>query len=282
MRLSRLLPAARAGRRWLVLLAVAPTLLAGCSRATSPMLDRWVLVWEDDFEGPAGARPDSTHWRYDIGTDWGNAQLECDTARPENVALDGAGNLAITARAESYQACAYTSGRINTMGFFDHREGRFEARIRLPVGRGIWPAFWLLGSNFGTVGWPACGEIDVMEYRGQEPYMTHGSLHGPGYSGGSAITARYQLPGGAGFDQGFHIFAVEWSADQITWIVDDTRFFTVRRRDLPSGAPWVFDHSFFVILDVAVGGHFVGPPDASTHFPQTMLVDWVRVHRRDG
>lgn len=261
-----------------VLLAVFAQ--AGCSRASSPDATRWQLVWADEFDGPAGQRPDSSRWRYDIGTDWGNAQLEFDTDRVENVVLDGGGRLAITARAESYQGSAYTSGRINTYGHFAQQAGRFEARIKLPAGRGLWPAFWLLGADFESVGWPACGEIDIMEYRGQEPAVSHGSLHGPGYSGGSAVTARYQLPGSARFDQDFHVWAVEWSEEQITWIVDDTRFFTVRSSDLPPGGQWAFRHPFFIILNMAVGGNFVGPPDGSTVFPQTMLVDWVRVHRR--
>lgn len=261
---------------FLVLLAAQ----SGCDRPAAPEPIRWVLAWADEFDGPAGTPPDPSRWRHDIGTDWGNAQLEYDTARTENVALDGAGRLAITAIRESYQNREYTSGRINTKDLFAQQGGRFEARIQLPVGRGVWPAFWLLGANFASVGWPACGEIDILEYRGQEPHVIHGSLHGPGYSGGGAITSRYVRPGVAGFDQDFHVYAVEWTDDQITWLVDDTRYFSVRRSQLPAGAPWVFDHPFFVILNVAVGGNFVGAPDSSTVFPQTMLVDWVRVHRR--
>jgi len=255
--------------------------VAGCTRPSSPDAVRWELVWSDEFEGAAGSAPDPAKWDYDIGTDWGNAQLEYDTDRPENVSLDGAGHLAITAREEPWLGRDYTSGRIHTNGHFAQQGGRFEARIRLPVGRGIWPAFWLLGGNFASVGWPACGEIDIMEYRGQEPRVLHGSLHGPGYSGGNALTSRFELSGG-GFNWDFHVFAVEWTDDQITWIVDDTRYLTIRRSDLPQGGAWVFDHSFFIILNVAVGGHFVGPPDATTTFPQTMLVDWVRVYRRGG
>jgi len=255
---------------------------AGCTRPSNPTPVQWDLLWQDEFDGPAGTSPDASHWGYDIGTDWGNAQLEFDTARPENVALDGGGRLAITAREEAYQGRAYTSGRINTNGFFAQAEGRFEARIQLPVGQGIWPAFWLLGANIATVPWPGCGEIDIMEYRGQAPNVLHGSLHGPGYSGGNALTSSYVLPGSAGFDQDFHVFAVEWSKDRITWIVDDTRYLTVRPADLPSGSAWVFDHPFFIILDVAVGGNFVGPPNSSTTFPQPMLVDYVRVYGRAG
>jgi len=253
--------------------------VAGCTRPSSPDAVRWELVWSDEFEGAAGSAPDPAKWDYDIGTDWGNAQLEYDTDRPENVSLDGAGHLAITAREEPWLGRDYTSGRIHTNGHFAQQGGRFEARIRLPVGRGIWPAFWLLGGNFASVGWPACGEIDIMEYRGQEPRVLHGSLHGPGYSGGNALTSRFELSGG-GFNWDFHVFAVEWTDDQITWIVDDTRYLTIRRGDLPQGGAWVFAHPFFIILNVAVGGHFVGSPDATTAFPQTMLVDWVRVYRR--
>jgi beta-glucanase (GH16 family) len=237
------------------------------------------LVWQDEFDGPAGQSPDSSRWRFDIGTDWGNAQLEYDTDRPENVSLDGDGHLAITAREESYSNRNYTSGRINTSGLFAQTEGRFEARIRLPIGQGIWPAFWLLGADFEEVGWPACGEIDILEYRGQEPRILHGSLHGPGYSGGRAVTARYQLPGPDGFDADFHVFAVDWSRNRITWSVDGVTYQTITPRELPAGGRWVFNRPFFIILNVAVGGNFVGPPDANTTFPQTMLVDYVRVYK---
>jgi beta-glucanase (GH16 family) len=239
------------------------------------------LVWADEFSGPAGQLPDSNRWRFDIGTDWGNAQLEYDTDRPVNVSLDGEGHLAITAREEAFLGRNYTSGRINTRDLFDRTRGRFEARIRLPVGQGIWPAFWLLGADFEEVGWPECGEIDIMEYRGQEPNIVHGSLHGPGYSGGSAVTGSFHLTGGEGFDGDFHVFAVEWDTNGITWMIDGTPYQTITPGDLPGGGRWVFDHPFFIILNVAVGGHFVGPPDASTTFPQTMLVDWVRVYRSE-
>jgi len=249
--------------------------LAGCGGPTDDQSVEWRLVWQDEFDGPAGQSPDLTRWQYDIGTDWGNAQLEYDTNRPENVSLDGAGHLAITAREESYLGSNYTSARITTSGQFEPTYGRFEARIRLPTGRGIWPAFWLLGANIGTIGWPACGEIDIMEYRGQEPSINHGSLHGPGYSGGGAVTRRFDLVGDR-FDTGFHRFAVEWGVDYVNWMIDDTTYHSVESSDLPG--QWVFDHPFYIILNVAVGGGFVGPPDASTSFPQTMLVDWVRVY----
>jgi len=235
------------------------------------------LLWADEFDGPAGQLPATSKWRFDIGTDWGNDQLEFDTDRPENVALDGNGNLAIVARAESYEGCDYTSGRINTRGLFAQTRGRFEARLKLPVGHGLWPAFWLLGENIETVGWPSCGEIDIMEYRGQEPNTVHGSLHGPGYSGGGAISGHFILPGN-GFDADFHIFAVEWDATGITWLVDGLVYQRRGPADLPAGANWVFDHPFFIVLNLAVGGSFVDGPDASTQFPQTLLIDWVQVY----
>lgn len=264
---------ARRSGAWAAL-ALATSLLAGCGDEP-----RWVLSWSDEFDGPAGAPPDPAVWSFDIGTDWGNAQLEYDTDRPENVSLDGAGHLAITARREAYGGQPFTSGRIKTQGRVEQRWGRFEARLRLPSGRGLWPAFWMLGSDFPEVGWPASGEIDVMEYRGQEPTVVLGTVHGPGYSGGASVSGRYDLLGGR-FDTEFHVFGVEWSADAITWYVDDTPYHRVRPGDLPG--PWVFDQPFFIILNVAVGGHFVGPPDPATPFPQSMLVDWVRLYRREN
>jgi beta-glucanase (GH16 family) len=275
---ARVIGCVRSGRflLGLALITLIFTGWGGCEREDAW---EWRLAWQDEFEGPAGQLPDSMRWRFDIGTDWGNAQLEYDTNRPENVSLDGEGHLAITARKENYIGCDYTSGRINTWGFFQQGRGRFEARIKLPVGRGIWPAFWLLGADFGAVGWPACGEIDIMEYRGQEPNVLHASIHGPGYSGGSAVTSRYTLEGDEGFDAGFYVFAIEWYADRITWLLDNTPYLTITPSDLPTGTRWVFDHPFYIILNVAVGGHFVGPPDDSTVFPQTMLVDYVRVYR---
>ena len=170
---------------------------------------------------------------------------------------------------------SYTSARMTTAGLFDQAYGKFEARIRLPVGQGIWPAFWLLGSNIETVGWPQSGEIDIMEYRGQEPSVVLGTIHGPGYSGGNGLGTRYQLPNGR-FDTGFHVFGIEWRDDEIRWYVDGEYFLRITRAEVPS--TWVFDHPFYIILNVAVGGTFVGPPNANTTFPQQMTVDWVRVY----
>ena len=249
--------------------------LAACSEEEKPA--EYGLIWQDEFEGPAQQLPDAEKWQFDIGTDWGNSQLEWDTDRAANVSLDGAGHLAITAREEDYAGQPYTSGRIKTKGLFEQVRGRFEARIQLPVGQGIWPAFWLLGADIDEVPWPMCGEIDIMEYRGQEPRVLHGSLHGPGYSGGSALT-RSHILGQGGFHLGFHEFAVEWTEDSITWLVDGFVYHTVTPADLPPGTTWVYDHPFFILLNVAVGGGWPGAPDETTVFPQTMLVDHVRVY----
>ena len=256
-------------------LVLAAATAAGCNEVEPEM--EYGLVWQDEFDGPAGQLPDSTRWTFDQGTNWGNLQLEWDTDRPENVSLDGAGNLAITARAESYQGQDYTSGRIKTKGLFARTYGRFEARIQLPVGQGIWPAFWMLGADIDRVGWPACGEIDIMEYLGHEPRVVHGTLHGPGHSGGAALTGRHVLAQG-GFNLGFHVFAVEWNEDAVSWEVDGFTYRTVRRDDMPPGATWVYNHPFFILLNVAVGGRWPGSPDQTTVFPQTMLVDYVRVY----
>ena len=262
----------------LALLVFIPALSAACGDMDGGDSTSWTLAWSDEFEGPAGELPNPANWAFDIGTDWGNAQLEYDTDRPENVSLDGNGNLAITARQESYQGSAYTSGRIKTQGLFEQTFGRFEARIQLPTGQGIWPAFWMLGNDIDAVGWPECGEIDIMEYRGQEPGIVLGTIHGPGYSASAGVSGRYALQGGR-FDTDFHVFAIEWTEDGIKWFVDDNHYHTVDRSD-PEGR-WVFDHPFFILLNVAVGGGFVGSPNESTTFPQTMLVDWVRVYRSE-
>jgi beta-glucanase (GH16 family) len=236
------------------------------------------LIWSDEFTGAAGTAPDPSKWTYDIGTGWGNEQLEYDTDRPVNVSLDGLGHLAITARRENFQGQPFTSGRINTRGRFGQTRGRFEARMQMPVGAGLWPAFWLLGSDLSTVGWPACGEIDVMEYRGQERATVHGSLHGPGYSGGEALTRALTLPSG-GFNDGFHVFAVIWETNRIAYQVDGVTYQTLTPANLPRNARWVFDHPFNIILNLAVGGNYVGNPDANTLFPQSLLVDYVRVYQ---
>lgn len=264
------MPRAAAGLT--LLLAILP----GCLSEPEPFTNL-ELVWADEFDGPAGALPSTQNWRFDLGTDWGNGQLEYDTDRPENASLDGAGHLLITARQENYLGQPYTSARLTTRALREQRYGRFEARIQVPVSRGIWPAFWMLGANFPSVGWPASGEIDIMEQFGREPGAIQGAMHGPRYSGANSLYRRYVLPDGARFDAGFHVFAVEWTSERINWFVDDTLYQSIKRSYVPG--PWVFDKPFFLILNLAVGGGPPGAPDGSTTFPQVMTVDYVRVYR---
>ena len=271
---------------WLIAATCALGGVMGCvvsdddERPSNLPIGAWTLTWEETFDGAAGEAPDPARWTYDIGTGvdgWGNNQLEYNTDRPENVALDGQGNLVITARREDFQGSEYTSARMLTRDLFTQAYGRFEARIKLPVGRGIWPAFWMLGDDIDEVSWPRCGEIDIMEYRGQEPWAVTGSLHGPGYSGGSPITSRFTMEDRGSFADDFHVFAVEWHPSRIAWLVDGEVYHVATPAQAPSGQ-WVFDHPFFLLLNVAVGGNYVGSPDDTTPFPQQMLVDYVRVY----
>jgi beta-glucanase (GH16 family) len=241
----------------------------------------YTLVWSDEFNGEAGASPNSEYWNFNIGTGqngWGNQELQYYTDRPSNVSMNGSGQLVITARREAMGGMPFTSARINTMEKFEHAYGRVEARIQNPYGPGLWPAFWMLGSNFGEVGWPQSGEIDIMEMRGQQPSVIHGSLHGPGYSGGNPISGSYGLPNGR-FDADFYLYAVEWTPDRIDFFVNETLYNRVSKKDVPG--EWVFDQPFFLILNVAVGGNYVGFPVDETPFPQQMKVDYVRVYSID-
>lgn len=247
----------------------------------------WVLAWSDEFDGKVGSAPDPVRWTILEGGDgWGNEERQFYTADPENVHVEG-GSLVITALAEGasahacwYGPCKYTSARLHTKGKLQRQHGRFEARIQVPTGQGIWPAFWLLGGNIDDVGWPTCGEIDVMENLGSEPGIVHGSLHGPGYSASAALTDLYTLPGGAAFTDASHVFAVEWEKEVVRFYVDDTLYETRTPADLPADGQWVFEQPFFLLLNLAVGGQWPGDPDASTTFPQSMKVDYVRLYER--
>ncbi|MTB50010.1 family 16 glycosylhydrolase [Lewinella sp. W8] len=238
------------------------------------------LVWSDDFDGAAGESPDPNNWNFDIGTGdngWGNQELQFYTDRTENVSMDGQGNLVITARRETFGGMPFTSGRITTKDKFEQQYGRFEARMKTPYGPGIWPAFWLLGANIDTSPWPQCGEIDVMELRGQEPNKIAGSLHGPGYSAGDAVTSDFALPN-ARFDDDFYIFAIEWGEDYIDYFVNDRLYQRITPED--ADGEWVFDAPFYMLLNVAVGGTYVGFPTSQTPFPQPMIIDYVRVYQQ--
>jgi len=246
---------------------------SGAARTTA-----WKLAWSDEFDGPWMAQPDSSKWAYDIGGGgWGNAELEVYTNAVDNAHLDGKGNLLI--RADRSSTGSYTSVRIKTQGKFAFTYGKVEARIKLPHGQGIWPAFWMLGSDIPAVHWPACGEIDVMENIGREPSTVLGSLHGPGFSGGDSVHAPYTLPGGKRFADDFHVFSVVWSPESVEFFADSKLYLRATPAALPAGAPWIFNKPFFLLLNVAVGGRWPGPPDGSTSFPQQMTVDYVRVYQ---
>ena len=264
--------------------AAVALLLPNANAAAPPTPTGWTPVMIDDFNGPAGTLPDPARWGYDLGGGgFGNGELQNYTNRASNVSTDGQGNLVITARKENfgncwYGACTHTSGRILTKGKFTQKYGRVEARLKVPAGQGLWPAFWMLGDDIDAVGWPNTGEIDITEVLGHETNKTYGTLHGPGYSGGASIGQPYVLPAGQDFSTGFHTFTIDWAPDTIKWYVDGVLFSTKTPADL-RGNRWVFDHPFFIIVNLAVGGNWPGSPDDATRFPAEYVIDYVRTYR---
>lgn len=241
----------------------------------------WTLTWSDEFSGRAGSAPDPKKWVFDF-SDNQNHELETYTTLPAN-ARQQDGNLIITALKQDTTrpdgtVRHYTSARLFTKGLFSQTYGRFEASIKLPLGKGIWPAFWLLGDDIATVGWPKSGEIDIVENIG-EPTISHSTIHGPGYSGDKGPTAAFTLPPSQRVDTAFHLYALEWSPNDIKFFLDNHLVAERTPADLPAGTTWVYNHPFFIILNLAVGGDWPGNPDATTTFPQQMLVDYVRVYK---
>lgn len=253
----------------------------------------WTLAWSDEFDGSSGSPVDGSNWSYDLGDGcpsicgWGNQEKEYYTSAPENIALNGLGQLAIVARAAPagltcfYGPCRYTSAKIKTQGKVLAQPGRVETRIKLPLGQGLWPAFWLLGSNFPATPWPLCGELDVMEHRGSRPGETSSAIHGPNYFGATPFAHAYTLQTGR-FADDFHVFAVEWDATRVRFLVDSTLHYGITREAVERAGAWVFDQPFFVILNLAVGGNFDGDPQSDAILPATMLVDYVRVYVRSA
>ncbi|EME63654.1 glycoside hydrolase family 16 protein [Amycolatopsis decaplanina] len=272
--------------RWTALLAAGVLLGSLPATAQAPASEAAVMAasFTDDFNGPAGAGIDTSKWHFETGDNVNNHERQWYTSGTNNAALDGQGNLVITAKKENpgnyncwYGRCEYTSARLSTQGQFTQTYGRFEARMKLPRGQGMWPAFWMLGADIGNVGWPNSGEIDIMENVGFEPNTVHGTIHGPGYSGAGGIGAAYNGPN---FSDDFHTYAVDWSPNQIKWYVDGNLYQTRTPADL-NGNRWVFDHPFYLILNLAVGGYWPGDPNSSTVFPQRLVVDYVRVNSSD-
>ena len=264
------------------------------AQGTRGALPGEVLVWSDEFDG-TGAEPDRANWAFETGGGgWGNHELEtycaygsmkppCDRAEA-NAFVGPAGQehggfLHVVARRDA--GGRITSARLSSEGLESFQYGRVEARIRIPVGQGVWPAFWMLGADIKRVPWPACGELDIMENIGKEPATVHGSIHGSGFTG-LALGKTYRAAGGAALGRSFHRFGMEWEPGRIRYYVDDPAhpYATFTPADLPAGAVWPFDgRHFFLLLNLAMGGDWPGDPDASTRYPAEMLVDYVRVYR---
>jgi len=258
------------------------------TQSTVPKIT-WVQVWSDEFDGPAGSRIDATKWNYQIGDGcdqgncgWGNHEKEYYSDAAENIALNGQGQLVITARRAPaglscyYGPCSYTSAKITTRGKMLAQPGRIEARIKLSTGQGLWPAFWMLGHDFPNTPWPACGELDVMENKGSQPSTTSSAVHGPGYSGATPFVHAQTFVSGT-IASDFHTFAVEWDSSHVQFFVDDIAHYEITRSMVEQYGKSVLDQPFFVILNLAVGGHFDGDPQSDAIFPATMVVDYVRV-----
>jgi beta-glucanase (GH16 family) len=256
------------------------------AQATPEPVGPRTLVWSDEFSGAKGTPPDPASWRHEVGgSGWGNGELECYTRSTRNSALDGRGHLVLTARKAPGHTCAdgvvndYTSARLKTQRLQTFRYGRLAIRAKMPVGQGLWPAFWALGTNAGSVGWPACGEIDVVEQLGQHPRTSYGTIHGADsagkqYSEGGSVTEPRPW-------RGFHTYAADWTHRSIAFSIDGKTYFTAKRGEVVRKyGVWPFDHPFFLLVNVAVGGSWPGPPDGTTHFPQRMVIDWIRVSQQ--
>ncbi|MFI6402124.1 ricin-type beta-trefoil lectin domain protein [Streptomyces sp. NPDC050548] len=262
--------------------AIGPAQAASTSDAQAD-----AVTFSDTFDGAAGSAVNSSKWTQETGDNVNNHEREYYTSGTNNAALDGQGHLVITAKKENpanyqcwYGTCQYTSARLNTSGKFSAQYGHVEARMQIPRGQGMWPAFWMLGTDIGSVGWPNSGEIDVMENVGYEPSTVHGTIHGPGYSGANGIGAAYTLANGAAFADAFHTFAVDWAPNSIKWSVDGVVYETRTPADV-GGNTWAFNKPFFLILNLAVGGDWPGDPNSATAFPAKLVVDSVSVTTSD-
>ena len=268
--------------------ALVASAAIGPARAASTSADQAdAVTFSDTFDGAAGSAVNSSKWTQETGDNVNNHEREYYTSGTNNASLDGQGHLVITAKKENpanyqcwYGTCQYTSARMNTSGKFSAQYGHVEARMKIPRGQGMWPAFWMLGTDIGSVGWPNSGEIDVMENVGFEPSTIHGTIHGPGYSGANGIGAAYTLANGAAFADAYHTFAVDWAPNSIKWSVDGVVYETRTPADV-GGNTWAFNKPFFLILNLAVGGDWPGDPNSATAFPAQLVVDSVSVTTSD-
>ena len=266
---------------------VASAAIGPARAASSSAAQADAVTFSDTFDGTAGSAVNSSKWTLETGDNVNNHEREYYTSGTNNAALDGQGHLVITAKKENpanyqcwYGTCQYTSARMNTSGKFSAQYGHVEARMKIPRGQGMWPAFWMLGTDIGSVGWPNSGEIDVMENVGFEPSTIHGTIHGPGYSGSAGIGAGYTLANGQAFADAFHTFAVDWAPNSVKWSVDGVVYQTRTPADV-GGNTWAFNKPFFLILNLAVGGYWPGDPNSSTAFPAQLVVDSVSVTTSD-
>lgn len=230
------------------------------------------LMWSDEFEG---TQINSANWTYDLGASgWGNNEWQNYTSSSENSSVAD-GFLTITAKQEA--GGGYTSARLKSVDLQEFQYGRIDIRAKLPEGQGIWPALWMLGANFPESGWPSCGEIDIMELVGHQPSTVHGTAHwGADWTQHQYTGSSISLPAGQKFSEAFHLFSIEWSENSITWLMDDQEYFSINNTQM-NGQPYPFNAPFFFIMNIAVGGNWPGYPDGTTSFPQTMVVDYVRV-----
>ncbi len=266
------------------LLFASLTLLQACAKDSPEwQIEGWELVWQDEFEG---AVVDTSKWEFQSGDGtefglppgWGNNELQW--YRPKNAHVEN-GSLIITARKENHRGFAYSSARLRTMNKGDWKYGRFEIRAKLPRGQGLWRAIWMLPTNWIYGGWAASGEIDIMEMLGHEPTKVYGTLHYGGEWPDNVHTGTYYVLPKGNFSTEFHDFRLEWQKGEIRWYVDGQHYQTQTEwysEGHPFPAP--FDQPFHLLLNVAVGGNWPGPPDSTTTFPQKMMVDYVRVYRR--
>ncbi|HEX7980886.1 MAG TPA: glycoside hydrolase family 16 protein [Gemmatimonadaceae bacterium] len=268
--------------------AATPTLPPADTTTAPPIT--WTQVWSDEFDGAAGASVDPAKWGFDLGDGcaagncgWGNNEKEYYTNAPENVSLDGQGRLAIVARPAVlnttcyYGPCKYTSAKITTRGKLAAAPGRVEARIRIPSGQGLWPAFWMLGNDFPAVKWPDSGELDIMENHGSKPSTSSSAIHGPNYFGNTPFAHSNTIAPGTLADD-FHLYAVEWDAGHAAFFVDGVKHYEVLKSDVLRYGASILDKPYFIILNLAVGGNFDGDPLSDSILPATMLVDYVRVY----
>jgi len=234
----------------------------------------YTLVWSDEFSGNS---VDLNAWNMETGNGsggWGNNELEYYTGSAKNVFVSN-GNLIIEARKETIGAFSYTSTRMTTQGKKEFKYGRIDIRAKLPVGKGIWPALWMLGSNINTVGWPACGEIDIMELIGINPSTVYGTLHWSNGGTHASKGANIKLDSGD-YSDAFHVYSLIWTKDSLQILVDDKKYFELSASEISAGN-YPFDAKEFFIFNIAVGGNWPGPPDNATSFPERMFVDYVRV-----